>query len=207
MRSSALYELSCLHRAVIVGKMPVPREYTLLEVKRIRPRPQHIVIVISLYEHHAAAPESFVHLGSNVPEIGADRAVFIIRGMYPVAAALYGVMRRIEAAKLASAAAYGLSCYVYDMGACSYLVAVAEPLQCTLLPVNGDTRLFREHGKSCNVVGVLMCNKHALHCAQRYVVDFKGVGKPLEAHSAVYEYAALSVPIKVELPLLELKRG
>ena len=110
--------------------------------------------------------------------------------MYPVAAALYSIVRGIETAHLTAAAAYGLSRNVYDVGVYRYFSAVAEPLQSTLLTVYGKSRFLGQHGKSCNMVGVLMGYEYSLYRFKRYVIHFEGIAEPSEADSAVSKYSA-----------------
>jgi hypothetical protein len=87
-----------------------------------------MLVVICLYEHHSAARKRFVNFLRNVSEVGTYCAILVVIGMYAIAAALYSIMRCIEAADLTSAAAYGLSRDIDDMGAYCYLIAVAKAL-------------------------------------------------------------------------------
>ena len=128
MCSSALYELSHLHGTVVVGKMPVYRENALFQIQRIRTCTKHILVVIGLDENHSAARKSFVHFLRNVSQIGTHSAVLVVLGMYTVAAALYSIVGRIEAAYLTAASAYSLARDVYDMRAYRDLAAVTKPL-------------------------------------------------------------------------------
>ena len=54
----------------VIGQMPHPAHHPLLHRPRIRPRTQHLHIVIRFHHQHAAAPQMVAHARRHVAEIG-----------------------------------------------------------------------------------------------------------------------------------------
>ncbi len=191
MRCAALYHALDLYSAVVVRQVPDWREYALFQVYRVASVPEHSLVVVRFYKHEPAALKCGIDLGSDVSNVCADCADLAVVGGYPVAAALYRVVRSAEAAQLVSRAGDGLAYHVDDRRIRRYLVRVAEPLERSLCAVNRYARVLGEHFQSADVVAVLVSYKDRLYCRERYVVHLESRGKTLEAYSAVDEKASL----------------
>ena len=181
-------------RTFYITKVPAPSGYTLFEVLRVTPFPEHFGVVVRLKNQVPSQCRITMHFCSNMPHIGSQREGEIASPEV-IAHIFRTIVRHIKRHYFKSRQAKSLAYFHSRTRQSLHLFIVTKGINCLLnrpRRINREMILQCQGAKSFNVIGMLVGDQNP-HDMPLYRDPLKGQ-RPSDGagrNTGIYEQASL----------------